>query len=91
MSLLGANGQSVNAERKVYLRIQLIDKQAFSGDAEQSVMQFELDDSNPYVIQRLMDQVKIEVMRRLGSIGFLEKSEPVNPLAMTSGSGGERN
>ena len=79
MSLLGANGKPIHAERKVRLVVEIIDQKPGAGSAESSRLGFELDSNDPAVLGELMQKINHMIVGRLNEIGFLQNSYVTDP------------
>ncbi len=70
MTILGANGKPITAQRKVYLSVDIIDQQPGAAQAQRSHMGFELDSTDPTQIAILLRTITQSVTQRLTEIGF---------------------
>ena len=81
MPILGPNGQPIVSQRKVYLKVEIIDREPASPGAQVATLGFELDNANRLAVQALLSNINAQVIRHLTSIGFFSEQQRAAPMA----------
>lgn len=76
MTILGADGQPIISERKVYVVVEVIDRTPGRPTAESAKIGIELDSQDHELVRQAVQGLAVKIMQRLTTINFFKIPEP---------------